>query len=145
MSTTLPNAREAFLATMHRDLSGSDRPRYTAVLDAMIRWSLDHPKLLEFRTSATRPDVISFSRTGSRTVVWSAQATRGAGPRFEFLPGTTRDVTEDEKRALRDAINAHSRETLEEQDRLRIGFGAMKNEATRTALCTMLESLIVEN
>ena len=36
MTRTLPIARDAFITAMNRDTAGSDRPRYAAVLDALI-------------------------------------------------------------------------------------------------------------
>jgi hypothetical protein len=42
-----------------------------------------------------------------------------------------------------EAINANSREALIENDKLRIGFGALKNVAARTAVFELMDQLLV--
>jgi hypothetical protein len=39
-------------------------------------------------------------------------------------------------------LNAHTRDVLEEKDRLRIGFGALKNSAALVALTGLLGELL---
>lgn len=142
MSRTLPSAREAFVAAVARDTPGTDLPRYVAVLDALIAWSAARPDALEFRARESRKNVVSFSRTGSRAVFWSAQVTRGEGPRLEIhLPSA--DALDDARQAsVMRTLNAHSRAVLVEGDRLRIGFGALKNDAARKAVLALMEQLL---
>ena len=68
MSRTLPVARDAFLTAMNRDTAGSDRPRYTAVLDAMIEWSLARPEQLRFRDDESSDSALSLCVSLSNTL-----------------------------------------------------------------------------
>ena len=142
MSRTLPLAREAFVAAVTQDTPGTDLPRLVAVLDALIAWSVARPELLEFRADARGKGVVSFSRVGSRTAFWSAQVTRGVGPRLEIhLPSG--DALDDAQRAtVMQTLNAHSRAALVEGDRLRIGFGALNNAAAQAAVLALMEGLL---
>ena len=146
MSRTLPLARDAFVAAIARDTSDSELPRLAAVLDTLIAWSTARAALLAFRADERRSDVISFERVGpgagTRAVFWSAQVTRGAGPRLEIRPPAGRPLTAEERAAAIETLNAHSREVLVEGDRLRIGFAALKNEAARTAVLTLMQQLL---
>ncbi len=145
MSRTLPAAREAFVAAITRDTPGPDLPRLVAVLDALIAWSVARLGLLEFRGGEGRKDVVSFARAGAagtKAVFWSAQVTRGVGPRLELhLPSAT--ALDDARRAgVMETLNAHSRAVLVEGDRLRIGFGALKNAAAQAAVLALMEELL---
>jgi hypothetical protein len=142
MSRTLPEARQEFVAAIKRDTPGPDLPRLVAVLDALIAWSVARPALLAFRTDEGRGDVISFERAGSKAVFWSAQVTRGAGPRLEIHPPTGRPLSAEDRATVMETLNAHSREVLVEGDRLRIGFGALKNVAARTAVLALMKQLL---
>jgi hypothetical protein len=42
-----------------------------------------------------------------------------------------------------ETLNANSRQVLVEGDRLRIGFGALKNPAAREAVLALMERLLV--
>ena len=42
-------------------------------------------------------------------------------------------------------LNAHSRAVLVEGDRLRIGFGALKNAAAQAAVLALMEQLLAGN
>jgi hypothetical protein len=142
MSRTLPLARQAFAAVIQRDTPGTDLPRFVAVLDALIAWSVARPGLLAFRADEGRKDVLSFERAGSKMVFWSAQVTRGTGPRLEIHAPTGRALRAEERATVMQTLNAYSREVLVEGDRLRIGFGALKNPAALAAVLALMEQLL---
>jgi hypothetical protein len=142
MSRTLPSAREAFVAAVTRDTPGTDLPRYVAVLDALIAWSLARPASLEFRAGEGRKDVLSFARVGSKAVFWSVQVTRGVGPRLELHTPSGQPLSVEERARVLETLNAHSRAVLVEGDRLRIGFGALKNVAAQQAVLALMERLL---
>jgi hypothetical protein len=142
MSRTLPLAHQAFVAAMQRDKPGTDLPRFVAVLDALIAWSVARPGLLTFRADEGRKDVVSFDRAGSKAVFWSAQVTRGTGPRLEIHAPSGRALTAEERTTVMETLNANSRQVLVEGDRLRIGFGALKNPAARAAVLALMEQLL---
>jgi hypothetical protein len=145
MSRTLATARDAFVAAIKRDTPGTDLPRLVAVLDALVAWSVARPDLLAFRDDEGRSDVVSFLRAGTKVVFWSAQVTRGTGPRLEIHPPTGRTLSVEDRAMVMETLNAHSREVLVEGDRLRISFGALKNDAARTAVLTLMEQLLTES
>ncbi len=142
MSRTLPSAREAFVAAIARDMPGTDLPRFVAVLDALIDWSVARPASLEFRAGEGRKDVLSFARVGSKAVFWSAQVTRGVGPKLEIHTPSGQPLSADERARVLQTLNAHSRAVLVEGDRLRIGFGALKNAAAQQAVLELMEQLL---
>jgi hypothetical protein len=142
MSRTLPLARQAFAAVIQRDTPGTDLPRFVAVLDALIAWSVARPGLLAFRADEGRKDVVSFERAGSKMVFWSAQVTRGTGPRLEIHAPTGRALPAEERTTVMQTLNAYSREVLVEGDRLRIGFGALKNPTALAAVLALMEQLL---
>ena len=143
MSRSLPEAREAFIAAIKQDTPGTDLPRLVAVLDALIAWSVARPDQLSFRTDAGRTQVVAFEHAGTKTMFWSAQVTRGTGPRLEIHTPTGGSFGEEERAMIMDTLNAHSRAELMEGDRLRIVFGALKNEAARAAVLALMERLLV--
>ncbi len=142
MNRTLPAAREAFVAAVTQDTPGTDLPRLVAVLDALIAWSVARPGQLAFRAAAAGKGVVSFSRAGAKGAFWSAQVTRGTGPRLEIhLPSA--DALDDARRAMvMRTLNVHSRQVLVEGDRLRIGFGALKNAAAQAAVLALMDQLL---
>jgi hypothetical protein len=142
MSRTLPLAHQAFVAAMQRDKPGTDLPRFVAVLDALVAWSVARPSLLAFRAEEGRKDVVSFERAGSKVVFWSAQVTRGTGPRLEIHAPTGRALSAEDRAMVMQTLNANSREVLVKGDRLRIGFGALKNPAALTAVLALMEQLL---
>jgi hypothetical protein len=144
MSRTLPLARQALVAAIQRDTPGTDLPRYTAVLDALINWSTARPDRLVFRTSGTRTDVVGFNRVKSKETFWSVQVARGTGPKLEIHLAAGRPLGSQDRATVMETLNAHSREVLVEGDRLRIGFGALKNAAALAAVLALLERLLVE-
>ena len=142
MSRTLPSAREAIIAAITQDTPGTDLPRLVAVLDELIAWSVARPDVLEFRASEGRKDVLGFSRVGSKAVFWSAQVTRGVGPRLEIHTPSGKPLSAEEREHVLQTLNTHSRAVLVEGDRLRIGFGALKNVAAQAAVLTLMEQLL---
>ena len=143
MSRTLSSAREAFVAAVTRDTPGTDLPRLVGVLDALVAWSVARPALLDFRADEGRKDVVSFSRAGSKAAVfWSAQVTRDVGPKLEIHTPSGRPLSDDERATVVRTLNAHSRTALVEGDRLRIGFGALKNAAALAAVLALMERLL---
>lgn len=143
MSSSLPAARAAFVAAIEKDTPGSDLPRFVAVLDALIAWSVARPELLTFRADGARSAVIGFSRTGSKSPFWSAQVTRGSGPKLEISSTNGTSLSDAERATVLETLNAHTRVVLEDGDRLRIGFGALKNAAAQAAVLALLERLLV--
>lgn len=142
MSLTLPVARSEFISAMSRDTVVPERPRLLAVLDALIAWSVARPTMLKFHADEGHPGVVSFERVGSKAIFWSASARRGDCPKLELLPRASRALTPEERANATIALNAHSREELAVGDPLRIGFGALKNEAGRTAVLALMEQLL---
>ena len=145
MSRTLPAAREAFVAAMARDTSGTDLPRYVAVLDTLIDWSVARPALLRFRESEKRGDVVSFERAGTKSVIWSVQTARDAAPRLEIHVPSGQPLSGEARATVLQTLNAHSRHALVEGDRLRIGFGALKNVAAQHAVLGLIEQLLTDD
>jgi hypothetical protein len=142
MSSTLPQAHEAVVAAIRQDTPGTDLPRYIAVLDALIAWSVARPKQLAFHPHEQRSDVIRFIRVGSKAVFWSTQVTRGSGPRLEIHLPPSGPWSAEERAQVMETLNQHMRSALLEGDRLRIGFGALKNVAARTAVLALMERLL---
>jgi hypothetical protein len=142
MSRTLPAAREAFVTAIARDTPGTDLPRLVAVLDALLAWSAARPTLLEFRSDDSRNDVLAFFLAGTKVVFWSATASRGAAPTLELYPPAGRSLTPADRTLAMQTLNAHARGVLAEGDRLRIGFGALKNDAARAAVLELMTQLL---
>ena len=142
MSRTLPAAREAFVAEMARDTPGTDLPRYVAVLDALFAWSAARPALLQLREAEKRRDVVRFERAGTKAVFWSVQTARDAAPRLEIHVPSGQPLSGEDRATVLQTLNAHSRDLLVEGDRLRIGFGALKNVAAQRAVLALMEQLL---
>jgi hypothetical protein len=139
---TLPEAREALVAAIGRDTPGPDARRLVKVLDTLIAWSVARAARLTFRTDAKRGDVLSFEIEGTKTVFWSVQVTRGTGPVLEIYPPAGSSLDDEERARVLQTLNAHSRRALAEGDRLRISFGALKNDAARTAVLALMGDLL---
>ncbi|MGV3710656.1 MAG: hypothetical protein ACO1Q7_17675 [Gemmatimonas sp.] len=144
MTTTLPLARETFITAMNRETGMTDRPRYLAVLDALIEWSLARPDQLVFRTDESVRGALSFCRVGSNVVFWSVKPTRADGALIELLPRANAILSEQDRNETREALNLMSREVLEGNDRLRVGFSAMKNPKSRDAMFTLMDHLVTK-
>jgi hypothetical protein len=145
MSRTLPAAREAFVAAMKRETTGTELARLVAVLDALIKWSVGRPQTLTFHADASPVGVIAFECVPTKTILWSARVTRGDAPKLEIYPPTGRSLSVESRAKVMELINAHTRDSLEEKDRLRIGFGALKNNTALAAVTAMLADLLETN
>jgi hypothetical protein len=145
MSHTLAAAREAFVAAIRQDTPGTDLPRFVAVLDALIAWSAERPDLIAFRAEAGRSHGVRFEHAGSKGAFWSAQVTRGVGPKLEINSPIGRSLSDDDRATVMRTLNAHSRAGLVDGDRLRIGFGALKNAAAQAAVLTLMEQLLASS
>lgn len=142
MTRTLPVARDAFITAMNRDTAGSDRPRYTAVLDALIEWSLARPEQLQFRSDESASGVVSFQRVGSNAVFWAARPMRGSGPKIEFLPRAAAQLSDEQRHAARECLSGCTRENLDDSERLAITFGALKNLTARETVFSLMDDLL---
>ena len=142
MTRTLADARAAFVAAIKQDTPGTDLPRLVAVLDALIAWSATRPELLSFRPPSGRAATVGFERVGAKAPFWSAQVTRGAGAKLEIHGKVGEALSDAERAAVIETLNEHSREVLVDGDRLRIGFGALKNAAARAAVLALMEELL---
>lgn len=142
---TLAAAREAFIAALARDTPGTDLPRFVKVLDAVIAWTVARGSVLAFRVREARKDVLSFELAETKVVLWSAQVTHGSGPRLEIYPPAGGALSPEERATVLETLNAHSRKALTTDDRLQIGFGALKNEAARTAVLNLMRGLLATN
>ena len=138
MSRTLPAAREAFVAAMKRETTGTELTRLVAVLDALIKWSVARPQALSFHKGDSAAGVLAFECVDSKALCWSARTTRGAAPQLEIYPSSARTLTAETRTKVMETLNAYSREALSETDRLRIGFGALKNGAALAAVTSLL-------
>lgn len=142
MRRTLADARSAFVTAVRRDTPGTDLPRLVKVLDALIAWSVARSEQLTFKADEGRADVLSFARAGTAVVFWSAQVTRGAGPKLEIYPPAGRALGAEDRALVLETLNAHARPALADDARLRISFGALKNDAARGAVLTLLKRLL---
>lgn len=138
MTRSLPLARAEFIKAMSRDTGRTDQPRFVAVLDAMIEWSLKHPQQLRFRED-TREGVVSFECVDSKMIFWTAHPRRGDVPKLELLPRAASVLSADERETVMNALNAYTRDTLTADDKLRIGFSALKNLTARSAVLALME------
>lgn len=144
MSQSLSTARQAFVAAMQRETSGPDLPRYVAVLDAILAWSAARADRLTFRPGGKRADVIRFDRANSKETLWSAQVARADAPKLEIHLAAARPLSATERASTMQVLNAQSREVLVEGDRLRIGFGALKNAAALAAVLETMDRLLAD-
>ena len=139
---TLSSAREAFIDAVRRDTPGTDLPRYVAVLDALLTWSAAHSDRLTFRADAGAKNAIIFVRSGTTAAFWSARPVRGDAPALEIASPTGASLSDQARARAITTLNAHSRSALIDGDRLRIGFGALKNTVARSAVLALLDDLL---
>ena len=144
LSRTLPAAREVFVAAMKRETTGAELSRLVPVLDALIKWSVARPQKLAFQDDSS-PGVLAFQCVGSKEVCWSARTARGDAPKLEIYPPNGRSLTAETRAKVVETLNAHARLALTENDRLRIGFGALKNANALAAVTTLLGELLASN
>ena len=139
---TLHSAREEFIRVMNEDTAGAERTRLLAVLDALIAWSTARSGQLRFRVDERKSTVITYEWTKTKETFWSAQTTRGNAPRLSLVPRAAHLLTAEQRQVALDTLNAHTRDQLEVGDPLRIGFGALKNDAARGALLDLFQQLL---
>ena len=141
-SRPLSVVRGLFVSALGRDTPGTDGPRLVAVLDALLEWSAARPGQLAFRDDGGAGDTLSFEHVGSKVRVWTVRRVRGDAPMLEIYPPTGRSLSAEDRARVIATLNAHSRQVLGADDRLRIGFGALKNAAARAAVLALLGELI---
>jgi hypothetical protein len=144
MSRTLPAAREAFVATMKRETKGAELSRLVGVLDALIKWSVARPQMLSFQDDSSA-GVLAFECVESKEVCWSVRVTRGDAPKLEIYPPTGRSLSPETRAKVIETLNTYARQELTADDRLRIGFGALKNPSALTAVTSLLGELLATN
>jgi hypothetical protein len=144
MSRTLPAAREAFVAAMKRDTTGTELSRLVGILDALIKWSVVRPQALSFRDDSAA-GVLAFECVESKEVCWAARVTRGDAPKLELYPPTARSLSAETRAKVVATFNSHARQPLEVNDRLRIGFGALKKPSALAAVTSLLGELLATN
>ena len=144
MSRTLPAARDAFVAAMKRDTTGAELSRLVAVLDALIKWSVSRPQTLSLQ-DGTAAGVLAFECVESKEVCWSARVIRGDAPKLELYPPAARSLSPETRAKVMETINAYARHGLSADDRLRIGFGTLKNPNALAAVTTLLGELLAMN
>ena len=144
MSPAVPAAREAFVASMKRDTKGAELNRLVAVLDALIKWSVARPQALRLRADSA-VGLLAFDYAESKALCWSARVTRGDAPKLELYPPTGRSFDADTRAKVMETFNAHARDVLDANDRLRIGFGALKNSSALAAVTALLGELVAAN
>ena len=69
--------------------------------------------------------------------------TRGDAPKLEIYPPTGRSLSAEDRARVIEILNSHSRQALGEKDRLRIGFGALKNGAALEAVTSVLGEVLM--
>lgn len=144
--TALSTARQDFIAAIKRDTVATECPRFLAVLDAMIEWSLARPTLVKFNPEASQGGMVTFSRVGTKTKkvdMWSASPRKRDMPRLELLPRAARFLAEEDRASVVATLNAHSRDDLTMEEPLRITFGALKNKDARAAVLECMDRLLV--
>ncbi len=144
MSRTLRSARDDFAAAMKRDSTGTELSRLVAVLDALIKWSVARPQELAFQEDSA-PGVLAFQCVDSKEVCWSVRNTRGDAPKLEIYPPNGRSLSAETRAKVVETFNAHARLVLNENDRLRIGFGALKNANALAAVTALLGEILTAN
>jgi hypothetical protein len=142
VSSTLPLARAAFLRSMNGETTDAERTRLLGVLDAMLAWTAAHPDALRFRPDDNEKGALRFEQVSTGTVFWSAIPRRGNAPVLELLPSASRLLSAEEKARAISILNSHTRETLDPDGRLQLGFGALKNTAARAAVLQLMEELL---
>ena len=144
MSDIPAAARTDFIGAMQRDTPGTDLPRYVAVLDALLEWTAKRKDQLAFRGGSKRADVVRFERAKTKEVFWSAQVARADAPKLEIHLAAGRPLSAEDRADAMRTLNSVSRDVLVEGERLRIGFGALKNPAALAALLELLDRLLAE-
>jgi hypothetical protein len=140
----LDAARTTFIEAIRRDTPGTDLPRYVAVLDALLKWTAAHGGRLVPMGAVRRPAAIRFAIAGSKDAFWSAHVVPSSAPMLEIKIPSSQPASEALRADAMRTLNAHSRIALEEGDRLRIGFGALKNATALAAVLELLDRLLTD-
>ena len=143
MNQDLPTARRAFTEALERQTSGTDRARYLAIVEALLTWTAKRGDRLTFHP-AKKDDTLRFARTGTQDAFWSAQVVRADAPKLEIHLAAGRPLSAEDRADAMQTLNAHTRELLVDGDRLRIGFGALKNAAALKAVLALMDRLLVD-
>lgn len=143
IAQSVNTARAMFIDAARRDTPGSDLPRYVAVLDAILAWTAARADQLVFSSSGPRPGLIRFERAGTKALLWSARTTRGGPPTFE-IHVVSSEVSGTRRAEAMRTLNAYSRDPFADSDRLRIGFGALKNAGALAAILALLDRLLLD-
>ena len=138
----LDEIRTTFIEAMRKETPGTDLPRYVAVLDALLAWAGERSSRLALRPAARRADLIRFDRAGTKASFCSIQAPRAGAPTVEIHLAPSRPSSAEHREEVLRTLNAHSRIALVEGDRLRIGFGALKNAAALAAVLAVMDRLL---
>jgi hypothetical protein len=75
-------------------------------------------------------------------IVWAASPRRQDVPCLELAPKSSKTLSAEDREKLTNTLNAHMREPLLPEERLRIGFSALKNAAALSAVQSAVEELI---
>ncbi|MDE3053368.1 MAG: hypothetical protein KGL38_14445 [Gemmatimonadota bacterium] len=142
-SAALAAARQDFIKALQRDTTPTECPRFLAVLDSFIEWSLAHPTQLGFAAAESHDGTITFSRVGSNAVMWTVSPRKRDMPRLTLLPRSSRQLSPEARAEVVATLNAHTREALTMEDPLRITFGALKNKTARAAVLECMDRLLV--
>lgn len=142
----LTAARQEFIAALKRDTTPTECPRFLAVLDAFIEWSLARPTLVKFNPEESHDGTVTFSRVSAKAkpvALWAASLRGRDMPRMELLPRAARFLPQDERAAVTATLNTYSRDEVAPGDPLRITFGALKNRTARAAMLECMDRLLV--
>ncbi|MDE3129120.1 MAG: hypothetical protein KGL38_14010 [Gemmatimonadota bacterium] len=142
-SQALAAARQEFITALKRDTTPTECPRFLAVLDSIIEWSLAHPTEVRFDPAESRNGTISFTRAGSKAVMWTVSLRKRDVPRLTLLPRSSRLLSEERRADVVATLNAYTRDELTMENPLRITFGALKNKTARTAVLECMDRLLL--
>lgn len=145
MSDALTEFRKTFTTTIGRDTSPAELARHVAVLDDLLKWCEAPKRQLAPRPTGGKTDVLQFEHTEGRFVACTIRVSRSAGGTLEVYPPTGRDLSEVDLDRVLATLNEYSRgEPLVAGDKLRIGFGALKNATARKAVLALMDELLAQ-
>lgn len=143
MTQALSEFRQTFATTIGRDTSPVELARHMAVLDALLAWAAARSGRLVPRAAGTKGDAVAFDDVTTKVTCCTLRVNRSAGATLEIYPPTGGALSADDAERVAETLNTYSRgSTLERGDRLRIGFGALKNAAAREAILGLLNELL---
>ena len=143
MQQIVPEFRQTFATMIGRDTSHTELSRHIAVLDVLLAWAAAPRRRLVPRVSGTKADAVFFDHADARIALFVVRVSRSAGATLEICPTTGRTLSADDLATVLVTLNGCSRgAALVQGDRLRIGFGALKNVAAREAVCGLMAELL---